>query len=518
MSFNDRQVALTSAFRSFNTKVPIFLQKLYKIVDSPETNEAISWSEDGESFIVYDQERLARDHLPQWFKHNKYPSFVRQLNNYGFHKVINLQQGVMKASMDIEQSQYTHPCFQRGKEAQLILVRPTKQAKDRPTIDLEQGSSSASSGTKQQLDIHAVLNGVAAIRKQQMAITQDLAELKRSDRLLWEEALQSRNRHTKLQDTVNRIVKFLATLVSQPSGSGVAHPQPSRLMIEDSTTSEVEVEEHDDDDGKDAGIASALPKSNIEISSSTSPETSSFIAPATDFEYPSFSPTVPIDPSAVLQTVTNQPISSPLPSPDKLSSIFDGMSNSDWDMFSSLLGSLSSQIDFGQLSLSDLGQSSPRLPLTSGDNTCAQSLSSESLVPVDGQSLDTFNKTIGDIDNAVNALDCDIDLLSSALGIPSDGLPIGDDGIDYSAFFNYATPPPDIPDSSVGTGFLTDVPVGVASPANSSRHGSLQPDGQDVDAGPVTVGIKRKLDNTDLEPPPVVPKPPPALVSSSSLE
>ncbi|KAK0191437.1 HSF-type DNA-binding-domain-containing protein [Armillaria mellea] len=271
MAFNDKQVALTSSFRSFNSKVPIFLQKLYKIVDSPETNDAISWSGDGESFIVYDHERLARDYLPQWFKHNKYPSFVRQLNNYGFHKVPNLQQGVMNASMDVEQSQYAHPYFQRDKEDQLILIRPTKQAKDRPTIDFEQGSSSVpSSGAGQQLDMHAVLNGITAIRKQQTAITQDLNELKRSDQLLWEEALQARNRHTKLQDTVNRIVKFLATLITQPSGSGVAHPQPPRMMIEDSTTSKIgEVEEYEGD-GTEAETAFTLRKYASQLSTTLS--------------------------------------------------------------------------------------------------------------------------------------------------------------------------------------------------------------------------------------------------------
>ncbi|SJL01464.1 uncharacterized protein ARMOST_04786 [Armillaria ostoyae] len=489
MAFNDKQVALTSSFRSFNSKVPIFLQKLFKIVDSPETNDAISWSDDGESFIVYDHERLARDYLPQWFKHNKYPSFVRQLNNYGFHKVPNLQQGVMNASMDVEQSQYAHPYFQRGKEDQLILIRPTKQAKDRPTIGFEQGSSSVpSSGAGQQLDMHAVLNGITAIRKQQTAITQDLNELKRSDQLLWEEALQARNRHTKLQDTVNRIVKFLATLITQPSGSGVAHPQPPRMMIEDSTTSKIgEVEEHEGD-GTETEMASTLSKSSIETPSTAVPETSSFFTPATDSQYSSFIPSATIDPSII-----PQPIPSPPPSPGKLSSAFDSMSSSDWDMFSSLLGSSPSHTDFSKLPLFDMGQSPSRLPLTSGDNAFTQPLPSESLVKSPG----SLNKSIGDIDNAVSALDCDIDFLSSALGIPSDGLPVGDDGIDFSAFFNYATPPPDI---------LADVP-------DRSRHGSLQPDGQDVDPGdcpPMTAGLKRKLDTTDLESPPVVSKPPPS--------
>ena len=41
----------------------------------------------GRSFIVHDQVKFAKAILPNYFKHQKMNSFIRQLNMYGFKKV-----------------------------------------------------------------------------------------------------------------------------------------------------------------------------------------------------------------------------------------------------------------------------------------------------------------------------------------------------------------------------------------------------------------------------------------------
>ncbi|XP_042429622.1 heat stress transcription factor B-2b-like [Zingiber officinale] len=65
-----------------------FLTKTYQLVDDPSIDDVISWNEDGTTFIVWRPAEFACDVLPQYFKHNNFSSFVRQLNTYGFRKIV----------------------------------------------------------------------------------------------------------------------------------------------------------------------------------------------------------------------------------------------------------------------------------------------------------------------------------------------------------------------------------------------------------------------------------------------
>ena len=99
--------------------VPAFLAKLWKMVDNPETGETlnnqwnilmlnwffvdelISWSDEGTSFIIKNQPEFARSLLPYYYKHSNMASFVRQLNMYGFHKVMSVESGGLKVIKEI---------------------------------------------------------------------------------------------------------------------------------------------------------------------------------------------------------------------------------------------------------------------------------------------------------------------------------------------------------------------------------------------------------------------------------
>lgn len=65
-----------------------FLTKTYQLVDDPVTDSIISWNDDGSTFVVWRPPEFARDLLPNYFKHNNFSSFVRQLNTYGFRKIV----------------------------------------------------------------------------------------------------------------------------------------------------------------------------------------------------------------------------------------------------------------------------------------------------------------------------------------------------------------------------------------------------------------------------------------------
>jgi len=68
------------------TTIPIFLKKTYKMIDTCDASIA-SWTDEGDMFVVKDPELFATRVIPQYFDHNKFSSFARQLNFYGFRKM-----------------------------------------------------------------------------------------------------------------------------------------------------------------------------------------------------------------------------------------------------------------------------------------------------------------------------------------------------------------------------------------------------------------------------------------------
>ncbi|PPQ64820.1 hypothetical protein CVT26_002652 [Gymnopilus dilepis] len=254
---SDNQVALTRTHRmpapsshiskAARQVVPAFLQKLYEMVNDPNNAELIRWSEAGDSFFVLDHERFAHEVLGRWFKHRNFSSFVRQLNMYGFHKIPHLQQGVLKSDSDTEFWNFAHQNFHRGQPDLLCLIQRKKQVpqpgedgaidlRDPNAVGLLTGAGGAGGGSgggsggqgqgqgglsqNQILDIHSIVQGIQAIKRHQTTISAELNELKRSNQLLWQDALAARAKHQKQQDTINRIVKFLAGVFGHHAAGG----------------------------------------------------------------------------------------------------------------------------------------------------------------------------------------------------------------------------------------------------------------------------------------------------------
>ncbi|CAK68032.1 unnamed protein product (macronuclear) [Paramecium tetraurelia] len=110
---------------------PAFIIKLYDMLDeqvfqydntiksTPQFQTIIKWSDDGEYLIVVNPKEMESQILPQYFKHNHYQSFLRQLNMYEFQKARNSENHEI----------FTHPNFKKGCKKQLSLIKrnPIKQ-------------------------------------------------------------------------------------------------------------------------------------------------------------------------------------------------------------------------------------------------------------------------------------------------------------------------------------------------------------------------------------------------------
>jgi len=83
------------------------------------------WSVDGNRLIVKDPDKFQTSIIPQYFKHNKLSSFVRQLHFYGFHKVKTEPLNILDADMN-ETSKYwvfSHDKFRRDRPDLMKQIR-----------------------------------------------------------------------------------------------------------------------------------------------------------------------------------------------------------------------------------------------------------------------------------------------------------------------------------------------------------------------------------------------------------
>ncbi|KAM0833287.1 hypothetical protein ACQ4PT_064356 [Festuca glaucescens] len=91
-----------------------FLTKTYQLVEDSAVDDVISWGDDGSTFVVWRPAEFARDLLPKYFKHNNFSSFVRQLNTYGFRKIVP------------DRWEFANDCFRRGEKRLLCDIHRRK--------------------------------------------------------------------------------------------------------------------------------------------------------------------------------------------------------------------------------------------------------------------------------------------------------------------------------------------------------------------------------------------------------
>lgn len=75
------------------------------MVEEKDTNHVIVWLPDGDGFQITGVQLFCEQILPKYFDHNKFTSFIRQLNMYDFCK--------QRGSSDV--SVFRHPSFLKGK-------------------------------------------------------------------------------------------------------------------------------------------------------------------------------------------------------------------------------------------------------------------------------------------------------------------------------------------------------------------------------------------------------------------
>lgn len=223
----------------------------HSFLDEDRNTDLIRWSDDGNSFIVLDEDEFAKTLIPELFKHNNYASFVRQLNMYGFHKRVGLGDGSMKASEQKRKppSEYFNRYFKRGRPDLLWLIQKPKNVtanakrKKNDGTSNEQGESdgetmqypvSAAGGRSQarpgdhggdgsNQDLVAVSRTelqrwqeeLQELQTQQRYISQAITAIRRQNEQLYQQASAFQTLHDRHENSINAILTFLATFYNR---------------------------------------------------------------------------------------------------------------------------------------------------------------------------------------------------------------------------------------------------------------------------------------------------------------
>lgn len=179
---------------------PAFVMKVWSMVNDPKNHDYIRWDDDGKTFQVYHREEFMKSILPKYFKHNNFASFVRQLNMYGWHKVQDINTGTLKDDKSVEENwKFKNPFFQRDREDLLDNI-----IRNKPVNQDELNEKSP--------NLKLILGELESIKLNQLAITEDLRRIRKDNKTLWQENFITRERHSKQAQTLDKILKFLATI------------------------------------------------------------------------------------------------------------------------------------------------------------------------------------------------------------------------------------------------------------------------------------------------------------------
>lgn len=134
---------------------------------------------------------------------------------YGFHKITNVENNAFSKTQEFGHRKHH---FIRDRPDLLHLVTRKK---------------SGETGDPENPDYLTIMNEIQAIKKHQMTISEDLKRIQADNLALWQEQIDTRSRHTKHQETIDKILAFLGSVYGiQRQDEKSIRPKKRKLLLQ----------------------------------------------------------------------------------------------------------------------------------------------------------------------------------------------------------------------------------------------------------------------------------------------
>ncbi|KAL4188186.1 hypothetical protein AMTRI_Chr09g22650 [Amborella trichopoda] len=175
--------------------VPPFLVKIYDMVEDHGVDATVSWSQGGNTFVVWDPNEFSRIILPRYFKHNNFSSFVRQLNTYGFRKV------------DPGRWEFGNKFFLRGQKNLLKNIHRRKSSQ----VHLHPGHAYST-----QLGMFGPEGKIERLRQDKNLLMLELIKLRQQQQATNVEIREMNSRLYAAEQRQQQMMSFLAKAIQSP--------------------------------------------------------------------------------------------------------------------------------------------------------------------------------------------------------------------------------------------------------------------------------------------------------------
>ena len=171
------------------------------MLEDPSYASVVRWGDDGDSFVVLENEKFTKSILPKHFKHSNFASFVRQLNKYDFHKVRQNNEEGSNSIYGANAWEFRHPEFKANSKDSLDNIRRKAPAPRKPS-QLNEDQLPA-----QQLELMS--QQLIAQAQQIESLSTRYAELTANHQMMFQEVLRVQKTVLNHEHVIQDVMTFL---------------------------------------------------------------------------------------------------------------------------------------------------------------------------------------------------------------------------------------------------------------------------------------------------------------------